>query len=278
MLTVRNLPLFAGLLLTGMLAACGGSATPTVTPEVPTATPAPTPAPTSTQDPGILAAPTEPAATALPAVATRLAAVAAAAQQPAPIMLLTQDVSSEQALAQALALQDGRFVGDLRDRQTGAPLRSEVFGIFPVRESDITDATAACRTATCFRVELYNYALNATTVAMVDVTDRQVLAVNFFPETQPDLPPDLTQMAVDIAINAPEVERSAGLPTGRRRGGDAEHEDGFEPHPLRAFSPPVRGAYVPAQRPRPLGHRRPDRRAARGHTLDRYWAPPDLRR
>lgn len=213
MLVHRSITFVIGLIFISLVAACGDSPTPTATPIVPTATPAPTAAPTATQDPGILADPTAAAATPLPVVATRLAAVAAVAQQPVPIMLLAQDkdFSSEQALAQALALQDPRFVSALRDQQTGAPLRSEVFGIYPIRESDITDATAACRTAKCYRVELYNYALNATVVAIVDVTNRQVLAANFFSETQPDLPPALTQMAVEIAINAPEVVEALGF-------------------------------------------------------------------
>ena len=171
----------------------------------PTATPAPT------RDPGVLAAGI---AADLPVVATRQAAVATAMQQPTPVLPLGGDLNPEQQLAQELALGDPRFLRNVRDEANGQPRRSEIFGIYPARASDITEATAACAQATCYRVELYNYALNSTTVAVVDVTNRTVLSVDFYAETQPDLPPALTQLAVEIAINAPEVADALGVKPG----------------------------------------------------------------
>ena len=204
---------FISLLLCLFVAACGGSAVLTPTPLVPTPTPLPTPRPTPTLDPGIVAPTDGGETTALPAVAARMAAVAAALEQPIPILLLDADgsLSDEQVQAQELALQDPRFASAALDQQSGAALRSEIFGIYPIRESDITDASESCRTASCYRVEMYNYALNATVVAIVDVTNRQVVAVNYYSQTQPDLPPLLTEMAIEIAINAPSVEEALGF-------------------------------------------------------------------
>jgi exosome complex RNA-binding protein Rrp42 (RNase PH superfamily) len=53
-----------------------------------------------------------------------MADVAAALEQPIPILLLDADgsLSDEQVLAQELALQDTRFASAARDQQSGAAL------------------------------------------------------------------------------------------------------------------------------------------------------------
>ena len=77
-------------------------------------------------------------------------------QQPLPILLLI-GLDAPRAQAQEIAVPDPRFQGDLWDASTHAPLRNEIFGVYPMRESDITDVTAQCSQAECYRVEMYNY-------------------------------------------------------------------------------------------------------------------------
>lgn len=168
----------------------------------------PTPSPTYTPDPGVLTQNTT--AANLPAVATRAAQVQTALAQDIPILTLSAVLDDHQKLAQDLALRDPRFQQNLRDPSTGQPLRSEVFGIYPARDSDYTDATAACRQSKCYRVEMYNYPLNLTTVAIVDVNNRAVLAVNQVQQSQPDIPTALKDLALQIATNAPEVIQELG--------------------------------------------------------------------
>jgi hypothetical protein len=45
---------------------------------------------------------------------------------------------------------------------------------------------------------------------MVDVATRAVVAVADLPQMQPDIPKDLEQAAIEIAVSAPEVERAFG--------------------------------------------------------------------
>ena len=55
---------------------------------------------------------------------------------------------------------------------SNAALRNEVFGIYPLRDSDVTDVkTEVCRGQInrCFRVEQYQYADNDMRVAIVDI-------------------------------------------------------------------------------------------------------------
>jgi hypothetical protein len=209
-----------GLCLLGLLlflAACSD--------ETPTPAPTPTlaPSPTATAAVRTLRAPTVAAPTPEPGLLAQRTPVstlpewqqyqerqAVAAQLPIPVLRLTEGMNEEQLLAQEVALQDARVQRDLRATDGGAPLRNEIFGVYPVRPDDITQATATCQQVTCYRVELFNFAYNAATIAFVDVQNRQVLEVLYGTDTQPDIPPALTQLAVAIAVNAPEVAEALG--------------------------------------------------------------------
>ncbi len=57
---------------------------------------------------------------------------------------------------------------------------------------------------------MYNYAKNLTTVGFVSVTDRTLLAVTKMPDTQPDAPQYLVDLAVQIASKSPEVIAALG--------------------------------------------------------------------
>ena len=210
--------------IVAMLSACGDDTpAPTATPILPTPTAtvaavrvAPTRMPTPTTEPGVLTARVTPTDTqqTLPVLAAHLMRVHDILTQPIPVLPLVEGLDDAQRLAQELALADPRFQADLREPNTGAALRNEIFGIYPVRDSDITEATAVCSQVQCYRVEMYNYALNQSTIAMVDVTNRRVLAVNELAEAQPDIPPGLTEIAQEIAVHAAEVSAALGVQPG----------------------------------------------------------------
>ena len=172
------------LLLSFLLSACGSSASVATAPA-----PTPVPAPQSRSwcthpratvvDPGPM----------LPLLAAHQQQMRVALQQPIPILTLQKGIDNNQNQAQTLAIHDARFQADLHDPATGAALRNEIFGIYPFRESDVISATAVCRQTQCYRVEMYNYAVNLTTLATVDVPNHTVLSVARVPFTQPDIPP-----------------------------------------------------------------------------------------
>ncbi|HNQ93600.1 MAG TPA: hypothetical protein PKK96_14460 [Anaerolineales bacterium] len=145
----------------------------------------------------------------LPALEAQATLVQNVLQQPLPVLLLI-GLDAPRAQAQEIAVTDSRFQGDLWDASTGAALRNEIFGVYPMRESDITDATAQCQQSTCYRVEMYNYAKNLTTVGFVSVTDKTLLAVTKMADTQPDAPQYLVDLAVQIASESPEVIAALG--------------------------------------------------------------------
>lgn len=176
-----------------------------------TTTPAATTAPTLA-DPGVLAprATLTDTATTLPRLTAYRKQVQAALQQPVPILTLTDGLDANQKTAQEVAIQDPRFQENLRDSSNGAALRNEIFGVYPLRESDIVSATVACRQTQCYRVEMYNYALRLATFATIDVKNRAVIDLNSIGYVQPDIPDRLTQVALEIATNAPEVAEALG--------------------------------------------------------------------
>jgi hypothetical protein len=145
----------------------------------------------------------------LPALQAQATLVQNILNQPLPILLLI-GLDAPRAQAQEIAVRNQLFQADLWEPSTGAPLRSEIFGVYPMRESDITAATARCSETECYRVEMYNYAKNLTTVGFVSLTDQTLLSVTTMPDTQPDLPPYLVDLAVQIASQSPEVAAALG--------------------------------------------------------------------
>lgn len=124
---------------------------------------------------------------------------------------LTYGLDDQQLVAQEIILNDVDFQEVVKDPATGAALRTEIFGIYPVRESDITEESTVCNQTTCYRVDVYNYGRNASFSAMVDVDNRQIVDVDALFNVQPELPPHLTQRALEIATTAPEVSEALGF-------------------------------------------------------------------
>lgn len=191
------------------------SVTPTDVRAPATPTPAtPTPAPDS-----IIPAPqdAEDLRAAIPALATRIAAFEAVIAGGTPVLPLPEaSLDAQQRAAQQVALAEPAFTQYTRALVDGSPLRSEVFSVQPLRPDSITAATQACTgSATCYRVELYNYALNLTSTAVVNVGEGTanagtVLDVQHLQDVQPELPPALAELAAQIALRAPETAAELG--------------------------------------------------------------------
>lgn len=127
-----------------------------------------------------------------------------------PPILLLEGLDETQNAAQNLAIKDERFLRETRDKQTNEPLLNEIFGVYPLRESDFIQQTAVCKQSKCFRVEMYNFATNLTTNAVIDTNANKVLVVTRIPNSQPDIPKHLTELATHIATNANEVKTALG--------------------------------------------------------------------
>jgi len=173
----------------------------------------PTPPNSNTPEPaGVLATPLSETEMLkrVPGLADRQNAVQAALANDPPILLLPTLEENEIA-AQQLAIANEKFQDYVHDSASGEPLRTEIMSVRQVLPSDISELDVACPEGDCYRVELYNYALNITTVAIVDVAKGEVLTVNHLDNVQPDISPELTELAAQIAMNSPEVIEALGM-------------------------------------------------------------------
>ena len=144
-------------------------------------------------------------------IKARLTAIQTALSKPVPVLTLLEGLDENQQAAQNSALADQRFLSDARDANSNnQPRLSEIFGVYPMRASDFVGAASACQVGACYRVEMYNFALNQMTTAAVNVPQKAVLSVTKSAQTQPDVPNHLTKLALHIATTAPEVADKLG--------------------------------------------------------------------
>ena len=144
-------------------------------------------------------------------VTERVNEIKHALQQPRPVLLCKDSLNQNQSLAQIIALNDSAFTQFLKDPFSGQPYRNEIFGVYPARQSDMGSVKSSYNLASCYRVEMYNYALNNTSVAIVDVQQQKVLQAYNLGNSQPDIPYYLRNLAVKIAVESPEVQNALGI-------------------------------------------------------------------
>lgn len=87
---------------------------------------------------------------------------------------------------------------------------NEIFSISKARPSDIPNGSEMMNMENLYRVEMYNYALNASIIGFVDLAHKQVTNIIFYKETQPDVPPHLVELAMEMAINDTAVINEYG--------------------------------------------------------------------
>lgn len=139
----------------------------------------------------------------LPVVRERQEQIAAALQAP-PYILLRQNLDARLSAAQDAVVADPR-VRSVAQTSDGQPLRAEIMTVGEARAGDVPPAlSASCPPGSCVRVVGYVYPTNTTFTGLVD--DRgQVIDVQTLAGAQPEIPDDLADLAVQIAIHDPQV-------------------------------------------------------------------------
>jgi hypothetical protein len=140
----------------------------------------------------------------------RLAAIEATMALPTPILLLADSISASQKLAQEIAIKDSSFTKYCKEEKSKTSFRNEIFNVFPARQSDMVAVKQPYQLQNIYRVEMYNYGLNMTTMSLVDVQQNKTLYTNYYAQTQPDIPSHLKTLALKIAVNSPAVQNALG--------------------------------------------------------------------
>lgn len=125
-----------------------------------------------------------------------------------PAAPITQEMTPEQTLAQDLALSDTTVQG----YTLGS--RSEVMGIQPVG-MQFTPAAAACATANCQQVDIYNYDTNVTITALVNVDSREVLDVLYQPNIRAGGSSRIKERSIEIMYADERIPELLGRPITR---------------------------------------------------------------
>ncbi len=112
-------------------------------------------------------------------------------------------------IAQDLALKNKEFLSDTKIE--GKILHNDIMRAVPVSVSMLDEKTKKeCKESICYAVEKYNYVLNSTKRAIVDVKKRKVLAVKNYPNMQPDISVRLTNIAKAIALKNSQIIKDLG--------------------------------------------------------------------
>lgn len=127
-----------------------------------------------------------------------------------PVKYYSDKTDERTMLAQNIALQDSFFIKYIFDKKSHQPLWNEIFGVYPARPGDIRKGVVNLP-GSLMRIEMYNYALNLTTIGIVNIITHKMISVDHYPQMQPDIPSRLTKLAVKIAVNSPEVEKALGF-------------------------------------------------------------------
>lgn len=134
------------------------------------------------------------------------------AKLPAVLSIESDVLNNEQAvLAQQIAINNKKFSQYTKHPQTYQALRNEIMTVRLVLASDKTTANSkalvSCKAETCFRVEMYNYFFNLSSVAFVDINTQKVVALTQYSNAQPDLNKNLIKLAIEIAKNSEVVKK-----------------------------------------------------------------------
>ncbi len=127
-----------------------------------------------------------------------------------PILLCGDTLSANQLAAQQIAIRDTLFTKFTRNEKNNQPYRNEIFAVYPARASDISNIKNA-ELANCYKVEMYNYTLNLSSICIVDIKQQRLLSNFTQQQTQPEIPKYLKDIAIKIAINSEEVQNAYGI-------------------------------------------------------------------
>jgi hypothetical protein len=123
-----------------------------------------------------------------------------------PILRL-QKLSQNDSLAQEFALNNKDFTKYLKDSLGTKIFLNEVFNVYKARPQEVPQNL---NPTFIYKVEMYNYPLNLTTTTFVDIATNRLYNINYLPQTQPDIPLVLKNLALKLAVSHPEVIKALG--------------------------------------------------------------------
>jgi len=123
--------------------------------------------------------------------------------------LQKSELDDNGVIAQNVALKSKEFLSDTK--MDNKLLHNDIMRVVPAISSMLNDKSKKeCQSSVCYVVEKYNYALNSTTRAIVDVNRKKVISIQRYSNSQPNISVRLTNIAKEIALNNPKVIKELG--------------------------------------------------------------------
>jgi len=127
----------------------------------------------------------------------------------AVLPLQNNELDNNGKIAQNVALKDKNFLSDTKINNK--LLHNDIMRVMPATQSMLDKKSKSeCKALTCYVVEKYNYALNSTTKAIVNIPKKRVISVKRYSNSQPIINKRLTRISKEIAINQPRIVKELG--------------------------------------------------------------------
>lgn len=127
-----------------------------------------------------------------------------------PVLLVKQTEIKSSSEIQDIFISNSKLDKFFLEPSSQKKMLNEIFSISKARPSDLPNGNEIMNMENLYRVEMYNYALNASIIGFVDLVHKQVINIIFYRETQPDVPPHLVELAMEMAINDTAVINEYG--------------------------------------------------------------------
>ena len=127
-----------------------------------------------------------------------------------PVLLVKQTDIKSSSEIQDIFISNSKLDKFFLESSSQKKMLNEIFSISKARPSDLPNGSAIMNMENLYRVEMYNYAMNASIIGFVDLAHKQVTNIIFYKETQPDVPPHLVELAMEMAINDTAVINEYG--------------------------------------------------------------------
>jgi len=115
-------------------------------------------------------------------------------------------LDKSEILVQKIVLSNKEFLKDTF--KNGKLLHNDMMQIHPALIASLNKtSTKICQKHRCYEAKKYNFVNNSTTIAIVDVENRDVLEVTHHENMQPDISLRLKHIAQAIALHAPEIKK-----------------------------------------------------------------------
>lgn len=131
-----------------------------------------------------------------------------------PILQLYDSEDGELFDAQEIVVNSAQMEDFYFHKDLGGKMLNEVFMVSSLRPSEAGRLASQCKSGKCFRVDIFNFALNGSIVAVVDMSIKTIIDFQFYAGMQPNIPEHLAEIAFELAQRDIEVRTHLGcIPT-----------------------------------------------------------------